>query len=514
MSIRRIDGLSRRAFLASSSAFALAALAGRSLAQEVKNIDPSLAEKIPIADPSLDLPPADGPFRWLDSGGQKGVFYRQFFPKYAEARGIEVVYDGLPWNEIATVLPLGIRNGSAPDAFNLPNGMPPAVAVAEGWVQPLDELIPDFEAWKAGFPAGSFVEGVNVIEGKTYGLPYTSERRCSSLLLFNRKAMELTEFDPGPDSPLTWDQFRKAAAQITENSGGSMFGLIMGGNQGNRWSANLVQLANRAGAACASSVAGCLTGVDYRTGEIVIDSDEFVQAMELLLAIRDDGSMFPGIMSLNAPQARAFVEQGGAGMILQGPWNVPIWEANNPDFDFGFTATPAPEGKDGKTIVDALPSAANTMYVNAAAKNPAYAADVFHYMGTLEGQVAWGNVVGPSDPPIFPKAAEEAEMSERSKAVIALQEKQVRVSPVVYARSPGFTKVAQLYEEPTPNLANVVQGLYTGQLSGVKENLSKLKGAMNAALDKAIADANAEGANVRREDLVYSDWDPSVDYAS
>ena len=66
---------------------------------------------------------------------------------------------GLPFSEIQTILPLGIRNGSAPDAFNLPLDMPPAVAVAENWVRPLDDLIPDIEAWKAGFPTGSWAEG-------------------------------------------------------------------------------------------------------------------------------------------------------------------------------------------------------------------------------------------------------------------------------------------------------------------------------------------------------------------
>ena len=34
------------------------------------------------------------------------------------------------------------------------------------------------------------------------------------------------------------------------------------------------------------------------------------------------------------------------------------------------------------------------MFINAAAKNPLFAADVFHYLGTLQGQIAWAKVVG------------------------------------------------------------------------------------------------------------------------
>jgi multiple sugar transport system substrate-binding protein len=496
----RFATVSRRGVLAMAGALALGAGGSRGLTQ---------GAAIPAS--PIKLPAANGPLRWLDSGDQKSVFYKAFFKDYGAARGVTVVYDGLPWNEIATVLPLGIRNGTAPDAFNLPNTMSPAVAVSERWVQPLDDLIPNIAAWKAGFPAGAFAEGINVFGGKTYGLPYTSARLNSSLLLFGRDAMKLTEFSPGPDKPLTWDQFRIAAKQITTSSKGQKFGLILGGNQAGRWSANLIALAHRAGAACGTS--GFMTGVDYRTGDIVVDSAEFVAAMELLMAIRDDGSMFPGVMSINAPQARAFIAQGAAGMILQGPWNVPIWEASAPSFDFGLAKTPAPAGKDGKTIIDALPSAANTMFINAAAKNPLFAADVFHYLGTLQGQIAWANVVGPTDPAIFPQAAEQATLSQRSKDVMRIQAEQVRVGPIVFSRTAGFVQVDKLYKEPTPNLAQTAQGLYTGQLTRVKDSLKKLKDAMNVALDKAVAAAKAEGATVARADLVYADWNPDKDYA-
>ena len=496
----RSSGISRRGFLGSASAFGLACA-----------VAPAFAQSYGIDAAPMALPAADGPLRWLDSGDQKAVFFRAFFEQYSTERGIEVIYDGLPWTEIATVVPLGVRNNSAPDAFALPQGMAPSVAIGQGWVRPLDDLIPDFEAWKAGFPAGSFIEGVNMLDGKTYGLPSTSDRRSSSLLLFGKAAMALTDFDPNSETPLSWEDMRSAARQITEKSGGSTFGWIIGGAQVGRWSANVLQMAQRAGAVC--GVEGFTLGLDPRSGEIVVDSDEMVAAVELLLAMRDDGSAFPGVLSLNAPQARAFVAQGNAGMILQGPWNVPIWEANNPDFDFGFTYTPGPAGATGKTYINTVPSPQNMMFINANAKNPSHAADVFRIMGTVDGQTAWANVVGASDPAIFPEANARADLSERSRQVIALQEDQVRALPVPYARNAGFVAVARLYQEPTPNLAQTIQGLYAGQLTGVQATLSALKDEMNTALDTAIDAANAEGAGVSRDQLVFADWDPATDYS-
>jgi multiple sugar transport system substrate-binding protein len=206
--------------------------------------------------------------------------------------------------------------------------------------------------------------------------------------------------------------------------------------------------------------------------------------------------------------------QGVAGLILQGPWNIPQWERENPDFDFGISRTPAPEGSTGNLIVGSLASPANTMFINAKAKNPQAAADVFHYLGTEQGQIDWGNVVGPSDPPIFPAAAANSQMSERAKAALAMFEETVKVGPNPFARNPQLAEVAKVYKEPTPNLALTVQGLFSGQVTGVKEQLTALVSATNKALDEAIKAAKDGGAEVSRDDLVFANWQPAKDYVA
>ena len=494
--------LSRRSFVAGTTALGALGLAGLAGKVRAQDTDFGLGEMIAPATP-------DGPLRWLDSGDQKAVFYRAFMEQYGQKRGIETVYDGLPWNEIATVLPLGIRNGTAQDVFCLPLNMPPSFAVGEQWVRPLDDLIPDIEAWKAGFPAGAFLEGLNMFNGKTYGLPYTSNRLTSAHLLFNRPYMQEAGFDPDT-TPLTWDTFREAARKVTETSGGRAYGFIIGGAQINRWGDISRTLAQMGGTECGDTSIG--TGVDFRTGKVVFDSDEWVGAVELLLAMQKDGSVFPGAMGLNAPQARAFMPQGAAGMILQGPWNIPQWERENPDFDFGVAPPPAPKGADGYIIVGSLAATSNTMFVNAKSSNPEYAADILHYLGTERGQTEWGSVVGPSDPPVFPSAAGNSQMSERSKGVLAMFQRIVRIGPNPFARNPQLAEVARLYVEPTPNIAQTVQGLFTGQMSGVNEQLAAVTDATERALDAAFDAAKKAGAEVSRDDLVFANWQPSQDY--
>ena len=93
------------------------------------------------------------------------------------------------------MVPLGIRNGSAPDTFNLPQTLEPAVAISEGWLQPIDDYVPDFENWKKAYPDGAYVEGVNVFDGKTYGFTFSGERRYNNALLFDQQMMNDAGYD-------------------------------------------------------------------------------------------------------------------------------------------------------------------------------------------------------------------------------------------------------------------------------------------------------------------------------
>ena len=445
-----------------------------------------------------------------NSGDTKGIFHAEYLARFGEEAGIDVVYDGLPWQEIGTILPLGIRNGSAPDTFNLPLGMEPSVAVAEGWLQPIEQYIPGLEAWRAGFPSGAFVEGINVFNGKVYGFPYSTERRFNNALLFNRAKMEEVGYGHiGPDRALTFDEMRDAARKIAATG---TPGFIIGGKQLNRWSDSVTMLAMRAGATVGSTA--LLQGLDFTTGEYVYGGDTYVAGVELLLGLRDDGSVFPGVMNLIAPQAREFMTQGAAGMIIQGPWNVPGWETDAPQFDFGVSPGPAPDeaALENPVWVGQLPSSTNMMWLNAAAKNPGYVGGYFRWLGTLDGQVAYANVASSADPALFPQTIEMADLSERAVQMLQMAEEYVRIHPNPFVRNPALSAVAAAYLDPTPNLAQAVQGLFVGQLSDVRATLQGVADARNKALDDAIAAAQAAGAEVSRDDFVFPNWTPSEDF--
>ena len=485
-----------------------AAGAGAVLAPYMQHVR---AQGMSIPNSGAALPTDNVNFRWVDSGDQKAVFFNEFFAAYQQAHpNIRVSYDPLPWEEIAQVVPLGVRNGSAHDVFQLPLSVSGAQAVSEGWVQPLDDVIPDFATWKAQFPANVFLPGITDFGGKTYSLPFTSAKRYGSHLLYNRAILEQAGYDP-ESQPLTWTTFREAAKKIAEQGSGSYYGLMIGGNQTSRWADIVSGFGKMAGAV--GGFGGQVTGnINFLTGEYNYGSEEYIAAVELLLQLRDDGSVFPGILSINAPQARAFMPQGAAGMILQGPWNIPQWESENPEFDFGISTQPLPDSGDAYPLTISQ-GGDNDVWIFKDSPLAAVAGDIFHYLGSIEGQTAWANVVGSADAPVLPEAITNADLSPRSQQVLALFEEQIRVGPNPLVRNPDVVEVVLELRTPEPDFGQVVQGLYAGQLEGVSAQMKNLQERYSVELDRAIAAANAKGASVSRDDWVFANWDPRSNYS-
>lgn len=473
------------------------------LAQELPTVASDPMEII-LPETGMELPSEDVTFRWVDSGDSKALFFQAYFDAFtAKHPNITFDYLGLPWTEIDQIVPLGVRNGNAPDVFQVPNTIPVAEAVREGWVRPIDDLIPNFEAWQAAFPPASFIEGINVFDGRVYTFPRSTSKRGLHLMFYNRQYMEEAGHDP-EETPLTWDTFRDAAARITESGNGDYYGVILAGQQAGRWQDYVRNLGRLTGSSAGPD------DIDYRTGEYAFTSDGYMGALELLLALRDDGSVFPGSMALNDPQARSQTPQGVAGMIMEGEWTMPIWIRENPNFDFGVTGLPIPSE-------DFVPNtyqntATNHQWVFAESRYPEIAGEIFYYLGSEAGQLAFVSITGGSDPSVYSSANENAPLDERMRTAYRIFDERMRLGPDVRIRNPEASQVYLNMVQPTPSFGETVQGIYTGQLDNPQQAMQDLKDRYERALDEAIAAAQSEGANVSRDDYIFPNWDPSTDY--
>ncbi len=465
---------------------------------------------ITIPESAVQLPTDDVTFRWIDSGDLKSYFYRPFFEAYQQAHpNITVQYDALPWPEIARLVPLGVRNGNAHDVFAMPQEIPSAQAVLEGWVAPLDDIIPDFQAWKERFPIGAFQEGVHVFDGKTYTFPVTSNKR-NTLTFFNPTLMEPTGYNPA-EKPLTWDEFRDAAKKITDAGQGQSYGLIIGGKDLSPFESFVGTLARMAGRPASS------THIDWLTGEYVFASDEYLAAVELLLAINSDGSIFPGALSLGDDEAGSRFPTGVAGMFLSGVWNIANFQRDNPEFTFGLGSSPIGEGTDiGTGILTYEESGANLSWVYANSPNKAIAGDIYSYISSVDGQVAIMAATGGKLRSLFPEAARIAQetltFDPMTDTALTLFEEQIRLGPMVFVRNPQAAAVNNELRALTPSFGSVIQGIFSGQLSDTKAAMQDLQDRANAELDRAIKAAQDKGAQVSREDWVFPNWDSAQDY--
>lgn len=500
--------LSRRAFIGGLGVTALATKLGApglAGAQTPPATPLATAGPISIYSSGATLPTDTVTLKWLENGtGPRTVFMEDLFKVYHQAHpNITVDYTHFPVPKQQELLAVAVQSGKTPDVFQLSPQFTGAQVVQQGWVAPLDDIIPDFAAWKAGFPPNTFFSGVNVFGGKTYTFPITTNKWLTTALLFNTELMQAAGYDPAKQ-PLTWDEFRDAAKKITQAGKGKAFGFIIGGKQTDRWAQIVANLAEMAGAAGGE--------FNWKTGQFNYPSDEFLAAIDLLLGLKSDGSILPGSLQLSASDARERFPQGVAGMILQGQWNIPQWATQNPDFRFDIGLQPV-VSRAGAKPMSYGPGGANQRWVGAESKVKSVAGDILHYLGTEAGQIAWGVSTQGSDPPLFARAqTASASKDERMQRVYQLCDQWLRLAPSPEVRNPDAASVALERRAVTPDFGTTVQGLFTGQINDAKKAMQDLANRSSAELDRAIKAAQAKGAKVSRDDWVFANWDPAKDY--
>lgn len=474
---------------------------------------PGVEKKFEIPDPKVELPTGDVNLRWMDSGDVKALFWEEFFPAYQEKHSnVTIKYDGTNWNQITQVLTTGLRSGTEPDVFQLPSQITPGQAVANEWIAAYDDIIPDIDELTSRYPTGAFANGINQFNGKTYGMPLTTNKRINQLLLFNRDLAQNLDVDL-ENEVLSWDQFRDVLKQITKEGNGSYYGIIFSLAQPGGLSGPVGTISEMAGVhGGADTGGGGEIGFDWQTGEYNVTKPETIEAIEMMLAIKADGSAHPDSVSLDAPGARARMPQGQAAIILQGPWNIIPWQQENPDFNLGLNLPPQ-RNPDDMWPNTYRPGGSNNWMYSTNTKVGPVIADIMDYMSTEDGQAQWALRDGAADPAAFPGALEAVKLDDLQQKAIDLFDEHMVMRPEPAVRNPDVSKVYESMEPATPNFSDTLVGLYTGQIKDSAEQaMQKLEGRLEKALEDAIAKAKSRGAQVDRDDWIFEDWDPRKDY--
>jgi multiple sugar transport system substrate-binding protein len=399
-------------------------------------------------------------------------------------------------------LALAFESEDAPDVFIRPHSL--ARMVDDGWVQPIDTWITP--EWVASFPEGSFSETRNVWQGKIYAYPVFAEGSPRMLFLNCELFRQAGLVDAAGEilTPKTWGELRSMAAQITQAGAGEFYGIGIGIKDARpmSWWADLAALA---GAPMTPY------DFDFHTGQYVYGSHPgYAQIVELLLGMKADGSVYPYEGTLDDSNIYSYFGQGKFAIFMSGSYVVSNLLLDFPDFQ-DYQVAPLPVPDDGQTGDIVLLPGTGVYYMSSHCEDPD---EAWLWLEWLSSRETHQRMVSQSSNFSVFEDLNTAENISDEKVLQAYQAQSAFgvYGPFPPARNPDTALV--MPEAVVPEIGDLLIGIYTGQIEDWRQALTDLDAAKQSALDAAIQDAIAAGADVSLEDFIFTDWVPTENYVT
>ena len=440
-----------------------------------------------------------GTLKWWDQFQPISAYEKQLFASYGKEKdGMTVQYTVQNPSTFPRELQLAFQSKQLPDVFTAATaGLPAATLQAAGWFQPLNID----KAHQDMLPKGTLVEGLNKFDGKVYSIPVLSFRSHDTLTWYNKDLLTKANLDPSKP-PNTYDEIR-AAARAIQKTGGNVSGWIAPLNLTTRLSAQITQMAQAAGAPVNND------GLNLHTGEYAFTSEQFINALEFWVAMKQDGVLLPSSTTLDARTARARWATGVAGIFMDGSYNVGVIKASFADFmpKVVVAGVPVPSADTKVTVTNTPGNPALSLWIAKTSPHGDAASDLISRFATEEVQI--GVAEGMDQPPLRTDVLPKAKVEQVYRQAVDLLSKEVFAGPVPEARNQDVAKVNSQRKPVTPDLGTVVAGAVSGNTADWKGALTKLASDSNAELDRAI---KASGTKVTTADWVFPDWQPGKDY--
>jgi raffinose/stachyose/melibiose transport system substrate-binding protein len=226
-------------------------------------------------------------------------------------------------------------------------------------------------------------------DGETYAVPFIA---VSHGVYYNKDLFN----ELGIAIPTTWEELI-AAAQTLKDNGYDGFANA----SGDTWTIAEIVFMNLA----PNFIGGREGRLAYMKGERCFNDEHVVAAFQ---AVADIAPFVPADnTALTYYDSQQIFLQGEAGMWMGGSWDIPVFEAENPDFEWGVFATPAPAGQEQQYLTFHLDAG---LGMNAATEHPEEARAFLEWMTTPEAAGMLNNLLpgffsinknapAPSNPP-------------------------------------------------------------------------------------------------------------------
>lgn len=444
---------------------------------------------------------AGGALQWWDQFRPlTDLFENELFATYTkEHPDVTVERRQMPPPDLGQALQIGRRSNQLPDVHSVAGlGSSEAALVREDWFQPIGGLA-DF----AGSPVGDLLyDGVHRFGGEIYGFPTFSGRWHEHAPWFNTALLEQAGVDP-EEQPETWDDFRAVAGRITSGTDDGVFGMVVPMKEAPYLDTLVNKLAMTAGAPGPG-------GVDWATGEYVLDSQEYVDAIEFLVSLQTDGVIHPASASMGQRDGRARWAAGQAAIYPWGPWFIGGLLVDEPEAverGVGVWHIPTPETARNFIYEGPQPG---TFWVSAESQQAEVAAELLLQMTTREFQAKLAAAMD-----VFPAVIDvvaDADVHPAYARAASYFQEDVRFGPAPEVGNPDVSRVISEMRDVHPDVGEIAQSVLTGSSSDIKGALSRYSDEMSAERDRALKVVQDDGGEVDLNAWVFSNWDPSTDY--
>jgi len=315
----------------------------------------------------------DNTLRIMNYSAEQQEFYDEAIQEFTAETGIEVVWETLSQDAYQETLPRMFDDGSAPDIFFW-IGSNRVLTVSEllevGWIQPLDtSVVP--EDWMGRWAEGSFVEGINVIDGDVYSFPFNDNKIWGAGYMYINANVWEDAGLTGDDIPETWSDLRDIC-QIIRDSGPYCLAIPLEGTHFQRtW----------------YPLAGTIYTdqfFDYQVGRFNVDDPRMLETFEYIQSLYADDLVIPGVNGRD--ETRASMAFGEAAIYFGGAWMPSVFE-NTYEFT-DVVAAPAPHPDDGLTGALAQRNSENKFFISSTSENVEAATQFIEWMTRPDGYFA------------------------------------------------------------------------------------------------------------------------------
>ena len=183
------------------------------------------------------------------------------------------------------------------------------------------------------FPA---LDGVNAFDGKTYRL---DREATIAGLAYNKdlfKKAGIVDENGEAKAPKTISELREAAKKITE-LGGGVYGFAFPLKFGTYYTIDMPT---------ANSFSITNPAVKIDLDNLTVSYSGYKDKFQWILDMKEDGSIFPGAVTLDNDTARAYFSAGTIGMIPAISWDVGVYTTQFPaECDWDVCQFPLIDGK-------------------------------------------------------------------------------------------------------------------------------------------------------------------------